>query len=69
MTNILQGVSSIDYTFANRNSFLVNGQFSIDMLEVTRTRRWRIVLVYDADVGRLRIIHPERTDRLVHPSE
>jgi hypothetical protein len=34
-TNILQAVSSIDYTFANRNSFLVNGQFSIDMLEIT----------------------------------
>ncbi|MGA8073232.1 MAG: choice-of-anchor D domain-containing protein, partial [Candidatus Acidiferrales bacterium] len=35
MTNILRGVSSIDYTFANKNSFLSNRQFSIDMLEGT----------------------------------
>lgn len=32
---ILGVASSIDYNFANNNSFLVNGVFSIDMLEVT----------------------------------
>jgi uncharacterized repeat protein (TIGR03803 family) len=32
---ILQSLSSIDYAFANSNSFLVNGVFSIDMLEDT----------------------------------
>jgi hypothetical protein len=30
---ILAAVSSIDYNFANNNSFLLNGVFSIDMLE------------------------------------
>lgn len=35
MTDILNGLSSIDYTFANKNSFLLNGKFSIDMLEGT----------------------------------
>jgi hypothetical protein len=32
---ILTSLASIDYTFANNNSFLLNGVFSIDMLEVT----------------------------------
>lgn len=35
MTDILQALSSIDYTFANKNSFLLNGEFSIYMLEGT----------------------------------
>jgi hypothetical protein len=35
MAYILQALSSIDYTFANKNSFLLKGVFSIDMLEVT----------------------------------
>jgi hypothetical protein len=35
VSDVLQGVSSIDYTFANKNSFLLNGEFSIDMLEGT----------------------------------
>jgi len=35
VTDILEALSSIDYTFANKNSFLLNGEFSIDMLEGT----------------------------------
>jgi hypothetical protein len=35
MAYILQALSSIDYTFANEESFLLNGEFSIDMLEGT----------------------------------
>ncbi|MGD0221308.1 MAG: choice-of-anchor D domain-containing protein [Terriglobia bacterium] len=35
VTQIMLGVSSIDYTLANQNSFLLNGTFSIDMLENT----------------------------------
>jgi hypothetical protein len=35
MAYILAAISSIDYNFANNNSFLLNGVFSIDMLEVT----------------------------------
>jgi hypothetical protein len=35
VTDILRAVSSIDYTFANKNSFLLNGEFSIYMLENT----------------------------------
>src|SRR5579863_5697460 len=35
VTQILQGLSSIDYAFANKNSFLSNGEFSMDMLEGT----------------------------------
>lgn len=34
MTDILERLSSIDYTFANKNSFLLNGEFSMYMLEV-----------------------------------
>jgi Abnormal spindle-like microcephaly-assoc'd, ASPM-SPD-2-Hydin len=34
---ILASASSIDYSFANNNSFLLNGVFSIDMLENTGT--------------------------------
>ena len=35
MEYVLAAVSSIDYTFANENSFLLNGQFTMDMLEGT----------------------------------
>jgi len=33
VADILTSISSIDYTFANGNSFLLNGVFQIDMLE------------------------------------
>lgn len=32
---VLAAIASIDYNFANENSFLLNGVFSIDMLELT----------------------------------
>ena len=35
VAQILKSISSIDYTFANKNSFLLNGEFSIFMLEST----------------------------------
>ena len=35
MTQILTALASIDYTFANKNSLLLNGMFSMDMLENT----------------------------------
>ena len=35
VTSILQALSSIDYTFVNKNTFPQNGEISIDMLEGT----------------------------------
>ena len=35
MAYILAAISSIDYNFANKNSFLLDGIFSIDMLQIT----------------------------------
>jgi len=37
LASILTAISSIDYAFANKNSFLLNGVFQIDMLENTGT--------------------------------